>query len=233
MCHALADNGHEVTLLAPNIKDKDEKEISDIYKFYGVKKNFKIKKLWYPNIKGKDFFYTLAIFIFLLINRNYVLIYGRFILGCYVASLLRLRVIFESHAPIYDKKNINKKIFKKLIRSSFFIKLVVISNVLKNMYLQNGYLNDSLIEVNHDAADQVKNFDTSIKLNGGNDNLKIGYVGHLYKGRGIDLIIDCAHNIQDVTFHIVGGTKKDIEYWKNYTKPLNLKNIFLWICITW
>ena len=25
MCHALADNGHEVTLLAPNIKDKDEK----------------------------------------------------------------------------------------------------------------------------------------------------------------------------------------------------------------
>ena len=55
MCHALADNGHEVTLLAPNIKDKDEKEISDIYKFYGVK-NFKIKKLWYPNIKGKDFF---------------------------------------------------------------------------------------------------------------------------------------------------------------------------------
>ena len=119
MCHALADNGHEVTLLAPNIKDKDEKEISDIYKFYGVKKNFKIKKLWYPNIKGKDFFYTLAIFIFLLINRNYVLIYGRFILGCYVASLLRLRVIFESHAPIYDKKNINKKIFKKLIRVVF------------------------------------------------------------------------------------------------------------------
>ena len=65
MCHALADNGHEVTLLAPNIKDKDEKEISDIYKFYGVKKNFKIKKLWYPNIKGKDFLYTCNFHIFI------------------------------------------------------------------------------------------------------------------------------------------------------------------------
>ena len=55
----------------------------------------------------------------------------------------------------YTTKKILIKKFLKLIRSSFFIKLVVISNVLK-ICTQNGYLNDSLIEVNHDAADQVK-----------------------------------------------------------------------------
>ena len=46
------------------------------------------------------------------------------------------------------------------------------------------------------------------------------------KVEGIDLIIDCAQKIQDVTFHIVGGTKKDIEYWKNYTKHFKSKKYF-------
>jgi len=114
MCHALADNGNKVVLLAPNTKDEYDEKIKDIYNHYGVKKNFEIKKLWYPNIKGKDFFYTLAIFIYLLFKRKSNLIYGRFILGCYAASLLGYKVIFESHAPIYKKKIKNKKIFKKL-----------------------------------------------------------------------------------------------------------------------
>ena len=56
MCHALADNGNKVVLLAPNTKDEYDGKIKDIYNHYGVKKNFEIKKLWYPNIKGKDFF---------------------------------------------------------------------------------------------------------------------------------------------------------------------------------
>lgn len=228
MCHALADNGNKVVLLAPNTKDEYDEKIKDIYNHYGVKKNFEIKKLWYPNIKGRDFFYTLAIFIYLLFKRKSNLIYGRFILGCYVASLLRYKVIFESHAPIYKKKNINQKIFKKLIKSKFFVKLVVISKVLKNMYLDNGFLNNSKIEVNHDAADEVENFNNTIHLYGDDKTLKIGYVGHLYKGRGIDVIVECASQIKDATFHIVGGTKKDIEYWKNYIKPLKLNNIFFY-----
>ena len=77
------------------LKHSDDKDIKDIYNHYGVKKNFEIKKLWYPNIKGKDFFYTLAIFIYLLFKRKSNLIYGRFILGCYVASLLRYKVIYN------------------------------------------------------------------------------------------------------------------------------------------
>ena len=51
MCQALADNNHQVILLAPRIKGKYEKNISDVFEFYGVKKNFKIKKLWHPNTK--------------------------------------------------------------------------------------------------------------------------------------------------------------------------------------
>ena len=42
MCQAFADNGHEVILIAPNIKNKYEKGIENIYEFYGVRENFNI-----------------------------------------------------------------------------------------------------------------------------------------------------------------------------------------------
>ena len=36
-------------------------------------------------------------------------------------------------------------------------------------------------------------------------NFNIGYVGHLYKGRGIELIIDLAKKLPKFSFQIVGG----------------------------
>ena len=67
MCQAFAENGHEVVLLAPDRKQRYEKNINDIYDYYGVKKSFNIKKLIYPNLKGGVLFYTLAIFFFSII----------------------------------------------------------------------------------------------------------------------------------------------------------------------
>jgi hypothetical protein len=37
--------------------------------------------------------------------------------------------------------------------------MVVISQALKNIYLDQGYLSDSKIQVAHDGADEVENFD--------------------------------------------------------------------------
>ena len=50
MCQAFANNGHDVTLLVPDKTEFRNKSI-DVYDYYGVKKNFTIKKLWYPNLK--------------------------------------------------------------------------------------------------------------------------------------------------------------------------------------
>ena len=36
MCQAFADNGHRVVLLSPDIKDQYEKNVSDIFNYYGV-----------------------------------------------------------------------------------------------------------------------------------------------------------------------------------------------------
>ena len=94
MCQAFANNGHEVVLLAPNTKYQYEKNVNDIYSYYAVKKNFHIIKLFHPNFKGGAFLYTISIFFYLLLNRRFDLIYGRFLHGIYVATFLNKKVIY-------------------------------------------------------------------------------------------------------------------------------------------
>lgn len=228
MCQAFSENGHDVTLLTPSQKNLYEKGIVDIYDYYGVKKNFVIKKFWHPEFKGGAVIYTFVILIYLFFNNKFDLVYGRFLYGCYLASLLNYKVVFESHENIYLQTNFKLRIFKYLIRSKYFKKLVVISNALKNIYLQNGHLENKKIQVAHDGADEVLDLNIKIDLQGNNKNLKVGYVGHLYNGRGIEIIIECAKKIKDVTFHIVGGTTEDIKYWKNYISSLDLSNIYFY-----
>ena len=226
MCQAFADNGHEVVLLAPDVKNHYEKDIEDIYEYYGTRKNFNIKKLYHPNQKFGAFLYTLAIFFYLLINKKFDLVYGRFLHGVYLATWLNNKVIYESHAPTFDKKNHRLIVFKKLIKSKYFKKMVVISKALKNMYLEKEYLNNTKIQIAHDGADEVVNFVRKIELLGHKENLKVGYVGHLYKGKGMEVIASLANKLDDdIEIHIIGGLEKDIKFWKS---KINSKNIFFY-----
>ncbi|WP_066161423.1 glycosyltransferase family 4 protein [Aliarcobacter skirrowii] len=226
MCQAFADNGHEVVLLAPNRYKEYENGVDDVYEYYGVRKNFEIKKLWWLYIKGSSFIYSLAIFFYFLFNKKPDIVYGRFLHGCYVATLFKRKVIFESHAPIYEKKSYELKLFENLIKSKYFQKLVVISQALKNMYLENGYLSDNKIQVAHDGADEVVDFETKAELLGDKDSLKVAYVGHLYKGKGIEVIALIADKVGiDVEFHIIGGLEKDIKFWK---EKINSENVFFY-----
>lgn len=226
MCQAFADNGNEVVLLAPNKQKQYEKNVIDVYDFYGVRENFTIKKLWYPNIKGGAFFYIFSIIFYLIKNNSYNLVYGRFVYGCFFASLLKNNTIYESHAPIFEETKYGLWFFKQLIKSLYFNKLVVISQALKNIYLESGLINCEKIQVAHDGADEVQNFHSKINLLGDVKNFKVGYVGHLYKGKGIEVIASIADKVQhDVEFHIIGGNEKDINLWK---KKVNNGNVFFY-----
>jgi glycosyltransferase involved in cell wall biosynthesis len=133
-----------------------------------------------------------------------------------LSSLLGFNTTFESHSPMWERSRLEVKLFNKLIESKNFNRLVVISQALKDIYLKYGYLNDKRIQVAHDGADEVNDFNIKAKLSGKKNNLKIGYVGHLYQGKGIEVIAKIADKVPiDVDFHIIGGLIKDIDYWKS------------------
>lgn len=219
MCQAFARNGHEVVLLAPDFKEQYEDNIQDEFQFYNIERNFNLLKLKVPKVKGRTFLYAFRVWIYLMKN-NSDLVYGRFLLGCYISTLLGKDTVFESHAPIYNENKLSRLIFGKIVKSKHFKKLVVISQKLKEIYIKKDIKKDSVI-VAHDGADEVKNLRNKIDLRG-DFELNIGYIGHLYKGKGMEVIENIVSKLPEFAFHIVGGTENDIKYWKSKIKSDNI-----------
>lgn len=211
MCQAFTDNGHEVVLLTPEHKEKYEKEVADIYEFYDVRGGFRVVKLGIPKIRVRSLVYTFNILKQLFIHRP-ELVYGRYDHGCYISSMAGFKTIVESHDP---KRGRGDRRFYKLLKSKNLEKVVVISQALKDQFILDGNLSEGKVQVAHDGADEVDDFETKVELDGKKNNLKIGYVGHLYQGKGMEVVEMVADKVsENVEFHIIGGLEKDIKYWK-------------------
>jgi glycosyltransferase involved in cell wall biosynthesis len=55
----------------------------------------------------------------------------------------------------------------------------------------------------------------------------VGYTGHFYAGRGIELILDVASHTPDLTFLLVGGDPKAIEIIQEEVKVRSLGNVII------
>jgi glycosyltransferase involved in cell wall biosynthesis len=53
----------------------------------------------------------------------------------------------------------------------------------------------------------------------------IGYTGHLYAGRGIDLILELASRRPELRFVLAGGEPPDVERWTAEAESAGLKNV--------
>ncbi len=54
-----------------------------------------------------------------------------------------------------------------------------------------------------------------------------GYAGHLYAGRGIDMLLDLAWRNQDVHFLWAGGEPEAVEFWRSRLQQAGLQNVHL------
>jgi glycosyltransferase involved in cell wall biosynthesis len=225
MCSAFASLGHKVTLLAPFTKKLEEKGVNDIYEFYGVAKNFEIKKLFSPNIK----FLKKKIYSFRCLNQvkkiKPDLVYGRDdIFAFYLTQKAGYKTIFERHDNfIDDKYRLDESIFKKFIKENVNnYKLITNTQKLKEYYCKEYNLKSEHIHVASSATDVPKDFDTiPDDCEKFRNTFNVGYIGKLAKMRGIEIIIKLAQNLPDMYFHIVGGNENDILHWKNESGDIN------------
>ncbi len=195
----------KVTLVG---KQGNQFSSDDFYEIYNVEKRF-----------------NLNLFEQKLFNRfNYLMHVRRIIKRCkdheniyYTRYLMSIRYLIKNNKKfIYEAHDIPKKrrhkiLLKKSFKSKAFLKLVVISESLKTEYLSMfKCLEDDKVLVLPDAADVIVN--GYIKKPNFNN---IGYVGSLYDGRGIDMILNLSKELPNHSFHIVGGTKNQINKLKN------------------
>ncbi len=222
MCQAFTKQESEVTLLA---RKGEIRDIANEYNYYGVSNSFEIKRPLFSFFE--KFFYLLWTFKYILkCGKKYDFIYGRFIYGLWIASKINIPFSYESHEP--PRGIINKKIEKNILDSPNLKSLVVISDALKNIYL-NIYpkLDEGKVLVAHDGADvfQKQENNDTVELLGDKRKIKAGYVGSLYKGRGVELIIKIAEKFPDVAFHIIGGTEGEVN---SYKKQIKSENVYFY-----
>lgn len=223
MCQAFADNGHEVVLLAPNRYKEYEEDIDDVYEYYGVRKNFEIRKLPYIYTRIlRNFYYAYQTLKEIkIINPD--LVYGRDLYGCFFNSY-KYATIFEAHSPMNNF--VSKYLLNVINKNHLYKHTVVISDALKNIILKQQNIKSDKIVVAHDGADEVVDFDRKVELKGNKESLKVGYVGSLYKGKGIEVIEKLSYEkLENIDFHVVGGFENYIKHWK---EKIQNNNVFFY-----
>lgn len=221
MCSTFASLGHEVTLLAPWTKKLEEKDVKDYYEYYGVEKNFELKKLYSPNIKylKKRIYSYRCLKEVQKIKPDFV--YGRNdMFAFYLTQKNGFLTLFEQHEP-FRKDGFECKMFKKFLKiKKEKIKLITISNRLREIYSKEYDISKDDIEVTQSATSVFNNKDLP-EIDSSKNKINIGYIGSLFKGRGIEMIIELAKNFSKLDFHIIGGKQEDIVFWKEKAKNIN------------
>jgi glycosyltransferase involved in cell wall biosynthesis len=57
------------------------------------------------------------------------------------------------------------------------------------------------------------------------DGLTVGFTGHIYPGRGADLLFELAKDMPQVNFLWVGGTYELVEFWRGRLNEANVLNV--------
>jgi glycosyltransferase involved in cell wall biosynthesis len=220
MCQAFANNGHEVTLYSYAGKEI----VKDDYDNYGVERCFEIIKSKLISLYGiGGLLYAIGVVRKIRKHSQPDLLYARHNYSLAVSSFLGIPMIFEAHSP--PGSIIRRMAENWVFKHKNFVRLVVISNALKQEYQRLfPYLKHKMIMVAHDGADfPSDNISLPEDIFGESDKrIQIGYVGHLYPGRGVELIANLASNLPNINFHIVGGTDEDINHWKQIFSEKNL-----------
>jgi glycosyltransferase involved in cell wall biosynthesis len=215
MCAAFATYGHDVTLILPDYKNTETAD--NIFTFYNVAENFKIKKFSVKQYTGGKYIYSFLLARFLK-KQSPGLIYCRDVYSASVFSFLNMPVSIEYHREPRFSKGLWKVLLKKLYKSANLIKVIVISEALRKIFLQSGFSDNKLI-VAHDGAD-IPATVPPVALDAG--KFHAGYVGHLYEGKGMEIIAATAPLVNDIEFHVVGGTEADIARWKSKVTAANI-----------
>jgi len=218
MCEAFGANGHDVTLVG---KQSERNPVEDVYDYYGVRKCFKLSLIPCRTVKGSNILVLPALYARLRRHDpDEVLIYARDIYGASLAIRMGFRVIYEAHSSPYNQ--LIRHLETSLLGKRRLLRLIVISQALADFYVARFGIADRTV-VCHDAA-AVPSGSSNADLSWPpcRDTLQIGYTGHLYPGKGAEIIVECARRLPQYDFHIIGGRDADIAHWRRQA-PANLR----------
>lgn len=143
--------------------------------------------------------------------------------------LMRRSAVYETH----QVENRFAAIIQKAVLKNTKTYTVVISDKLKEILSETYSIKLLKCSVLHDAANDIdvssiNNESSSASLFNDMKNDEtfseiVGYFGHLYPGRGIEIIIGLAAENIEMLFVICGGNPEQVKQLKNQDLPKNIK----------
>jgi glycosyltransferase involved in cell wall biosynthesis len=148
------------------------------------------------------------------------------------ASLLGLPTLLELHERPAGRSA--AYLLRRFLRGRGARRLVVITRHLKRL-LENdfrGTLGDVPLLVEPMAADTrlyqgLPSPEEAKRKLGLEQRFTVSYTGHLYPGRGMEVMVELAHRLPEVRFLWAGGEASDVETWRGKVAQRGLGNILL------
>jgi glycosyltransferase involved in cell wall biosynthesis len=219
MCEAFSLLGHDVKLIAVKTENHNPKAL---LKYYGVSNEFEISPIKLSAIKGKTLFFSVEQGRAAKKSKS-DLVVSRSAPAAAVSAMLGLRTVYDSHGPVWLNNRIDEFSYKILKNNKNLLRMTTNSIALKKMYEDADMLPHCGISVAHNGSHCNDLNELPNSWPGRENHIQVGYMGHLYPGRGIETIIDASKRLSAIDFHVVGGMQPDIQFWK---QRANLGNLF-------
>ena len=225
MCSAFAAAGHDVRLFA---RPGSGRSPSDIRKKYDSPMTFRLEYVRAPDVRLiGNLLWAAAARRLLRRTGPPDLIYGRHIYGLARVAGMGIPFIVESHR--LHPTGLSRMLLAHLFHHPCFRRLILTSEVMRPNYEEAfPNLDPRRIVIAPGAADPSR-FPEQAPLSplpehwpGRPHHVQVGYTGHIYPGKGMEIIVPLAERNPQVDFHVVGGTGGDVEAWRQRTAALNL-----------
>jgi glycosyltransferase involved in cell wall biosynthesis len=224
MCAALARQGHEVRLVTKHCPSREEPGVADVHDFYGVTQSFALLPLSRPVRRGGGLVFAWLLRRLLAAERGVTdLAYCRDALGAWQADRARLPFVFEAHVPPQGAPL--ARLHRRFLASPRCRALIVISEALAERLRTTLPLRAGLpVVVAADAADPMPAAARPLPSSALAEasELHVGYVGQLYPGKGVDLVISLAGLAPESKFHLIGGEEDALAALRGRALPSNV-----------
>ena len=129
-----------------------------------------------------------------------------------MAAELGYDAILEMHAPA-PKSGPKRLLFDRLAKSKHLLRIVVNSEALRDDFAELfPWTERLLLGAQWRRSDLAR--PRSPPGDPRNGRMSVGYIGHLYPGRGMEILRDFAELFAWAAFHVVGGWPEDVAFWK-------------------
>ena len=208
-CSAFAAEGHRVTLV--HFRGR-----GDIFRHYGLAHRFRALAL--PLAKRRrGSAHLLAWSAALIARLTGAVVYARKATLLLPAARAGCPVAIELHAPIGPDGHGNPANLAALLATGRVRAIVCISQALAEKIASDWPQAKDLVTVAHDAADAGPAPALPAEPR---ERPLLGYAGHLYPGKGMEVIAALAERRSDWDFLVLGGQSEDVGRWRQSTKAL-------------